>query len=103
MNLPHHSCLCGLMAARSAWDAACGTWSPPYGRPQEPEGQLGPGCLAPTAMTVGGSVWGLALGELPAESCLLLAKTGSLEGKLMPRDLILSCQNRESCQFVRDL
>ena len=41
------------MAAPSAWDASCGTWSPPYGRPQEPAGQLGPGRLAPSAMTAG--------------------------------------------------
>lgn len=89
------------MAGSSAWDTACEPG--PQRQSQEPEGQLGPGCLAPAAMTVGGRVWGLALGELPAESCLLLAKTGTLEGKLIPRDLILSCQNRESCQCVRDL
>ena len=37
---------------RSPWVAVRGTW-PPVGRPEEPEGRLGPGRLAPSAMTPG--------------------------------------------------
>ena len=51
----------------------------PVWRPEEPEGQLGwaPGSLSDDSWAGSGD---LALRELPAELCLLLARTGTLEG-----------------------
>ena len=51
----------------------------PVWRPEEPEGQLGwaPGSLSDDSWAGSGD---LALREPPAELCLLLAWTGTLEG-----------------------
>ena len=66
----------------------------PYRWLEEREGQLGPGCLAPSAMSWTG-YWDVALRELPAELCLLSARTWTSEGEGCTWDLALSCQNRE--------
>ena len=90
---PHPS-LCDLIAAvclgRLLWDLV----SPHFGRPEEPEGQLGPGCLAPSEMTAG-QMGDPALREPPAKLCFLLARMGTSEDDTLSWDPVLSCQDGE--------
>ena len=57
--------------------------------PEEREDQLGwaPGSLSNDSWAESGD---LALRELPTDICLLFARTGTLEGEIMPWDLTLS-------------
>ena len=66
-----------------------------FGQPEEPEGQLGPGICFLATMDGSSGSGGLALRELPAETCLLLARTGPQRGKVVPGDMALSFQNGE--------
>ena len=64
-----------------------------WGGPEEPEGQLGwaPGSLHNDSRAESGD---LALRELPTEICLLFARTGTLEGEIVPWDVTLSGQDK---------
>ena len=61
--------------------------------PEEREDQLGwaPGSLSNDSWAESGD---LALRELPTDICLLFARTGTLEGEIMPWDLTLSGQDK---------
>lgn len=96
MNEPlPHPCLCNLMASaicmgHSLWDLGPPL---PYLGSLRASWVLGIWFLA--SMDCSSGSGGLALRELPAETCLLLARTGPQRGKVVPGDMALSFQNGE--------
>ena len=93
LNLPLvPTCLCSLMAVAHLHEMQPANLVPPPRWPEEPESRWVLGAWLPRDRQLG-RVWGLALREPPAKTCLL-ASTGTSEGKLIPRDLTLSCPDR---------
>ena len=74
----------------SLWDLI----SPNSGQPEEPEGQLDwvPGSFSDDSWVEAGD---LALRELPAGICILLARTRIWRVRVVSWDLPLSCQDKE--------
>ena len=66
------------------------TWPPLFGQREEPEGQLGPGHLGHDSWTESGD---LALRELPAELCLLSARTGPQRVKVILGTFLVRTEN----------
>ena len=94
MNLFPHPCLCDPTAVAVClgyilWDLVS-----PFGWPEETEGHLGwmPGSLRDDSWAGYGN---LALKELPTETCLLLARMGTLGGESCALGPCFSCQDRE--------
>ena len=88
-----HSCLCDLNGC-SCLPGSQSVGTAPTLRPEESKGQLSwvPVSLQDDNWAGSGD---LALRVLPAELCLLSARTGTWEGNGCAWDLALSCQDRE--------
>lgn len=99
MNSPITASVTSL-PQQSVQDAVCGTWPLASGWPEEPEGRLDPGHLAPSAMTSWVGSGDFTPRELPGEICLLLARTGLQRVKTVAGDLALSCQSGEYHSFI---
>ena len=80
MNLFPLPCLSILPAVDVCLVTVCEIWSPLFERPEETEGQLGwgPGSLRDDSWA---GCENQALKEVPTEICLLLSRTGTLEGE----------------------